>query len=313
MKFELKHRHTEAHVLSRQVRKGFTLIELLISMTITLVIVGLLMGMTKMAVGAWQKTSSKARSSSLAQEVLASVGKDLEGMVIRSGNDYEWLYIKESDNSPTENGPDSNKEISNPIEVSFFTAATDRYNGQINVPNVDKGGDISMVRYRLIHQDQIEANGTKPVFSLYRERIDPDVTFDNLLAQTAIDGLIPSSEIVNRQNYLAENIFDFTLSFNFEFTLNDSTKAYRRVVVQSNGVNKTLSITGNKVLVNNTELTVPNASSARLAGADISILVLSDGGMNSLKTKPITSPEDLSKFLLENGQHYSKTVILPQP
>ncbi len=315
MKFETK--KTTSLGLQKRIRrhsqKGFTLIELLISMTITLVIVGLLMGMTKMAVGAWQTTHAKARASRLAQEVFDSVGKDLEGIVIRTGNNYEWLLIQDSENTGTENGPDGAKEIPNPIEISFFSAVTDRYNGQINVDGVDLGGDISMVRYRLIHQDQIEANGDKPVFSLYRERIEPNIAFNELLAQPTLDGIKSSATIVDRENFLAENIFDFTLSFNFEFTLNTGAKEYRRVVVQSNGTSKKLSIKGNQVLVNDTVLTIPNASSARLAGADISILVLSDSGMNSLDKKPISSAEDLAKFLLKNGHHYSKSVILPQP
>lgn len=306
-------KNTRSHSIQRNAKKGFTIIELLISMTITLVIVGLLMGMTKMAVGSWQSTHAKTRSSRLAQEVFDSVGKDLEGIVIRTGNDYEWLLIKESDNSATENGPDSSKEISNPIEVSFFSAVTDRYNGQINVNGVDMGGDISMVRYRLIHQDQIEAGGTRPVFALYRERIEPNEAFEKLLAKPTLDGVIPSEDIVDRENFLAENIFDFTLSFNFEFTLTTGAKAYKRVVVQTNGVTKKLSIKGNQVLVDDAVLTIAGASSARLAGADISILVLSDGGMNSLEKKNITSASDLSKFLLQNGHHYSKSVILPQP
>jgi len=316
MKFELKEINQQEQLIQKKAQKGFTLIELLVSMTITLVIVGLLMGMTKMAVGAWQSTHAKTRSSRLAQEVFDSIGKDLEGMVIRTGNDYEWLLIQESENASTENGPDSSKELSNPIEISFFSAVTDRYNGQINVEGVDLGGDISMVRYRLIHQDQIEADGSKPVFSLYRERIDPNVAFDKLLAQPKLDGIVPSGEIVDRENFLAENIFDFTLSFNFEYTLSSGVKGYKRVVIQTNGDNNSLSIKGNKISLNGSDdpMTLPEgASSPRLAGADVSILVLSDGGMNGLKNKNISSAEELSKYLKEYGHHYSKSVIVPRP
>jgi prepilin-type N-terminal cleavage/methylation domain-containing protein len=322
MKLEIKDTSQQEQAVQKKSHKGFTLIELLVSMSITLIIVGLLMGMTKMAVGAWQRTHAKTRSSRLAQEVFDYVGKDLEGMVIRTGNSYEWLLIKGSGNTLVENGPQgrASSKMLNPLEFSFFSAVTDRYNGQINVSGVDMGGDISMVRYRLIHQDLIGAGaGTeKPVFALYRQRINPDDTFDDMLAQTSIDAVdrgYPSSQIVSEPNYLAENIFDFTLSFNFEYTLSGA-KGYKRVVVQNNGINKSLSIKGNEIIVNGVSLQTQlpaGASSPRLAGADVSILVLSDSGMNGLKNKNITTDAQFSKYLKEKGHHYSKSVIIPRP
>jgi prepilin-type N-terminal cleavage/methylation domain-containing protein len=355
MKFEMKNTNQQKQSVQKKAHRGFTLIELLISMTITLIIVGLLMGMTKMAVSAWQKTHAKTRSSRLAQEVFDSIGKDLEGMVIRSGNNYEWLLIKDVDSMEDDEmgpiggpGADAEKQIVNPLEISFFSAVTDRYNGQINVSGVDMGGDISMVRYRLIHQDLIGGATPKPVFALYRERIDPDYTFHHALANKKTPITDPvvysidsddlrdtpwtnrdmterpirdytSAGIVEEQNYLAENIFDFTLSFNFEYTLVSGAKGYERVVIQANGDNESLSIKGNEILVNiqpdgTGESPLPTgASSPRLAGVDVSILVLSDGGMNGLKNKNITDDADFAKFLNEFGHHYSKSVIIPRP
>lgn len=304
--------HSQKVVLKKK-NKGFTLVELLVSMTITLIIVGLLMGMTKMAIGAWQKTHAKTRSSKLAQEVFDSIGKDLEGMVVRTGNNYEWLLIKESPDVAGERGPDTEKEMVNPLDISFFSAVTDRYDGQINVSGVDNGGDISMVRYRLIHQDLIGGSVLKPVFALYRERINPDETFTDMLAKTSIDGIRPSSEIIEEQNFLAENIFDFTLSFNFEYTL-ANVKGYKRVVIRNSGTNAGISIKGNQILVDGAAIVLPaNASSARLAGVDVSILVLSDGGMNGLQNRNITTEAEFAAYLKEHGHLYSKSVIIPRP
>jgi hypothetical protein len=152
----------------------------------------------------------------------------------------------------------------------------------------------------------------KPVFALYRQRINPDVTFNEMLAKPSISR--DSSQIVEEQNYLAENIFDFTLSFNFEYSLPGGAEGYKRVVIQTNGTNKSLSIKGNEILVNGSTLVLPaDARSPRLAGADVSILVLSDGGMNGLKNKNITDEVAFAKFLNENGHHYSKSVIIPRP
>lgn len=314
---------------SGSVSKGFTLIELMVSMSITLVILGLLMGMTKIAVGSWKNTHSKTRASRLAQEVFASVGKDLEGIVVRSGNNYEWVLVKESGNSSDENGPDSSTGIGNPLAISFFSAVTDRYNGQINTP-ADLGGDISLVRYRLIYQDLIGGAAQKPVYALYRERIDPNFTFDAALAKKSIDPVVAVDgdrlekadlnrsygldEIVSEPNYLAENIYDFTLSFNFEYSLAGGVKGYKRVVLQTSGNSSSLSIRGNQILVDGVALSLPSGAGApRLAGADVSILVLSDEGMNGIKTKNINSKSDLAKYLKKHGSHYSKSVILPQP
>jgi len=309
--------------------KGFTLVEVLIAMTITLVIVGLLMGMTKIAVATWQTTHAKARSSAIAEEVFESVSQDLESMVVRTGNNYEWFRINKSANVSSELGPDTSKEMVNPIELAFFSAVTDRYNGQINTTD-DNGGDISAVRYRLIHQDLVGGTGVnaRPVFALYRQRIDPDDTFEELLSKTSLDGIRNSAEIVDAENYLVENIFDFTLSFKLEYTLS-GVKYFKRYVVRAdednqnslsirgNGITKAeLDVDGNGVPLTDSgggALFPSGASSPKLAGIDVSVLVLSDRGMNGLKTKNITSDAELAQYLKENGHHFSKSIIIPRP
>ena len=290
--------------------KGFTLIELLISMTITLVIVGLLLGMTKMAVTAWRSASAKTRSSNIAQEVFDTVGRDLEGLVIRSGNNFEWFSIEEGGG---ELGPSDESKIPNPLQITFFSAVTDRYNGQINTDD-DEGGDVSTIRYRLVYQDQIEEGGDEKVYALYRERIDPDETFETYLAGDNIGAIGNFDDTIERTNFLAENIVDFTLSFNFEYTKDDSSKGYLRQVISSDGVGNDLSIKGNSVLVGGNEIAIPSGGgSPRLVGIDISALVISDGGMNALETTSIKSDTEFSEFLNEHGTHYSKSVIIPQP
>ena len=293
--------------------RGFTLVELMISMTITLVIISVLLSMTSVAVKGLKNSQNRTRTSRLSQEVLNTITKDLEGIVIRTGNNYEWVLSKNSSSSGNELGPDTTKEIKNPFELSFFSAVTDRYNGQINVTGVDLGGDISMIRYQLIHQDQMEVGGEYPVFSLYRQRIDPKETFEKCLSQPTLDGLA-LTETTGRQNYLAENIFDLTVSFNFEYRQADGSTGYARIPLQTNGDYKSLSIKGNEILVNGSPIPVPaDASSPRLASADVSLMVLTDKGMNGLEKAKIKNDKELSKYLLQNGKQYSKTVILPRP
>ncbi len=291
--------------------KGFTLIELIISMVITLVIVGMLIGMTKVAVGAWNTTNKKVKSSRLAQEVFDTVGRDLEGMVVRTGNSYEWVAVSDSGLSGTDLGP-SGMEINNSLDIAFFTATPDRYNGQINTTS-DLGGDVSLVKYRLVYQDVIDpGSGTRPVYSLYRERIEPDVTFSTYLAEDDLAAVSTGDSITDDENILAENIYDFTLSYTFEYTNDDDgTKGYKRVVMQANS-NSTLSITGNAILENGVDVAPNDTSGIRLFSANISICVLSDSAMRTLQRAP-GSVDDFDAFVLKHGDIYSKSVIVPQP
>ena len=293
-------------------RKGFTLIELLVSMSVTMVIIGVLMAMTRVAVNGMVSAQNATRSSRISQEVMSTVSRDLEGIVIRSGNDYEWVNVKRNSNSGGELGPNSGKSMKNPIEMSFFSAVTDRYDGKIGTSD-DKGGDISFVRYKLVYQDIISGGSGSsdfPVFSLYRKRINPDETFSNHLSQTDLGSF---SDAATGDDFLAENIYDITISFNFEFLKTDGTSAYKRIPVQIDGTFTSLNIKGNEVLVNGTELVVSGAGSARLHSADISLLVLSDTGMNGLERVNISSTSDFSDYLRKHGKHFSKSVTLPRP
>jgi len=317
MKFKYNTENSSSKKKGYTLRRGFTMVELLISMAITLIIVAMLLGMTKISIDAWRTTNSKAKSSRLAQEVFDVVGRDMEGIVIRTGNNFEWLRIVSSNLADEDLGPDTNKTIKNALEFNFFTSTPDRYDGQIGVAGVDNGGDVSLVRYRLVYQDAIDpASRNKPVYSLYRDRVEPDTAFNNLLAQTNLEtGLTAITEsISDEENLLADNIYDFTLSFNFEFITSTGEDGYQRVVMQSEGVNNQLSIQGNEIQVNGGALPLPaGATSLRLSSADISVFVISDSGMKSVATVPIANDGEFSEFLNEHGNTYTKSVILPQP
>ena len=317
MKFKSKILHNRIKSKNKLI-KGFTLVELLISMTITLIIVGLLIGMTKVAIGAWVTTNNKVKSSRLATEVFEVVGRDLEGLVVRSGNTFEWLSIEDNSLTGSDIGPGGGKNIVNTFDINFFTATPDRYDGQIG-SSVDAGGDVSMVRYRLIYQDVIEGDtGSTPVYSLYRDRVEPDEVFQSLLGQDELaTPLANLNEINEVENILADNIYDFTLSFNFEFTVDDGTKIYERVTIQAgddDDSDDSLSIKGNDILIGGVPIAIPDgAASPRLASADISVFVISDGGMRALEFEPDLNSAEFAEFLKEHGDSYTKSVLLPQP
>ena len=320
-------------------RKGFTLIELLTAVAITTVIIAVLIGTTRMSMDAWKDSRDKARASRLAKESIELMARDLEGIVMRSGNDYEWLSIRMD---ATEAKGPTNAELENPLEFVFFTAATDRYDGEIGTPR-DLGGDISTVIYKLVYKDQFEGSGGKviPVFSLYRQLINPDVTFNKYLGEVNIvKDLAEKEDVTDANNFIAENIYNFTVTLIFEFkNVTTGKMEQQRVPIMSSNPDlsqvryEEIRITGLMVGKDNlSTAAIPKpqtpadiedssgnnvASSARLVGAELGILVLSDSAMRTLNKKifadDVDGKKDFAKFVKENSHYFSKSVILPRP
>ncbi len=302
-------------------RKGFTLIELLTAVAITTVIIAVLIGTTRMSMDAWKDSRDKARASRLAKESIELMARDLEGVVIRSGNEFEWLSVKmDTSLQGLDLGP-ANAEMKNPLEFIFFSAATDRYDGEIG-KEADKGGDISTVIYKLAYVDQLDPVGkTFPVFSLYRKLINPGKnpdspsesnTFDNYLAKTDIQTPASGEDVTNSNNFIAENVYNLTVTLVFEYTDSSTKKlVQKRVPIMTSGSDYSeVRIKGNEVLTpGGTAL----PDDARLTGAELGILVLSDSAMRTLNKKPFTDQAAFAKFVKENSHYFSKSVILPRP
>ena len=139
--------------LRRTAGKGFTLIELLVAMTITTIIVGILVSITSLALDTWNRSRSEIRAARQGKAMIDSMARDFESMVVRSGNSFEWL-LAESD--PDTKGPKGNGSPTS-VDLTFFSTATDRYNGQIGDATVDLGGDVSTIGYQLIYKDPISS------------------------------------------------------------------------------------------------------------------------------------------------------------
>ena len=300
----------------KSIRKGFTLIELLTAVTITTVIIGVLIGATRMSMDAWKDSRDKARASRLAKESIELLARDLEGIVIRSGNEYEWLSVKMDTNlQGGELGPSTHAEMKNPLEFIFLTAATDRYDGKIGDDDFDKGGDVSAVIYKMVYKDQFEgtSGGTAfPVFSLYRQRIDPDRTFKEFLAQPNIQELASKEDVTNPNNFIAENVYNLTVTLIFEYT-NTGTGVIeqKRLPIMASGSDyKEVRIKGDKVEISGG---APLPDDARLSGVELGILVLSDSGMRALNKKSFKDKSAFAKFVKENSHYFTKSVVLPRP
>ena len=232
--------------------RGFTLLELMVAMSITVILLGIVTYLTSMSMDTYKKSRDQVRSARQAKEALDAIGKDFQSMVLRKdGNDFEWLHaevepelVGDTAANITLAGP-ANKKITNACRVIFFAGAADRYGGDAS----GGSGDVSAVSYRLVYRDQIsnedpDADGAHPVFTLYRQIIDPDETFlgreinpgppptydatkallgvPNLKEAYELGGVAShESDSSNAENVLVENVYELTMTFLVQVTLVD--------------------------------------------------------------------------------------------
>ncbi|MCW1915477.1 prepilin-type N-terminal cleavage/methylation domain-containing protein [Luteolibacter sp. GHJ8] len=300
---------------------GFTLIELMVAMAITTVIVTVLVSITGIALDSWQRGRSEIRASRQAKSMLDTMAKDFESLVSRRGNNFEWLYAKVADNLP---GPSANQS-SNAADLIFFTAATDRYLGQIGTAS-DLGGDVSCVAYKLEYQDPVtgeeEAEGDSSTFVFYRYLVDPKETFDDLLGQADLDDAFSSKDdkIKEPENFVCENIYQFTLTFQVEVTQQQTggttTTVPVRVTLGENGAGKEMRLRGNGIVTDASgsalkpSVTEDELKAGRLTGVEIGVTVLSDSAVIRLNNQQLPDAAR-EKILAAESFQYSRTVELP--
>jgi prepilin-type N-terminal cleavage/methylation domain-containing protein len=325
---------------SENSRSGFTLIELLVAMAITTIIVTVLVSVTSMAMDTWNRSRAEIRAARQAKSMIDSMARDLESFVSRQGNTAEWLYAK---SNPSTEGP---KGLASPnaIDLVFFTAATDRYDGKIGSTD-DKGGDVSTVGYKLVYKDPIAgaANDEFKTFVLYRKLVNPDVTFTNILGQARIQD--PFEKAVNtgdtdpkidqEENFICENVYQFTVTFHVTTTPNVDGTPFTYVkpvalplTTLTAGEEPEFRITGNGIDVDDItprELNSPDKNistklttggvlqASRLSAVEISVTVLSDFGIQQMRrrTNLGNSTARLADFVAKNSFQYSKVVQLP--
>ncbi len=303
---------------------GFTLIELMVAMAITAVIVTVLVSITGIALDAWQRGRAEIRAARQAKSMLDTMAKDFESFVSRRGNKFEWLYAKVQDDLP---GPSSNQST-NAASLIFFTAATDRYNGQIGGKD-DLGGDVSCVAYSLEYQDPIageEKKGTSSdsnTFVFYRKLVDPKLTFEKLLGQENLETSFSQYKngIKDPENFICENIYQFTLTFHVDVTQTSSggtsTTVPVRVTLGEKGAGKELHMKGTGIDAEkiSTGKLKPQVSdeelkAGRLTGVEIGITVLSDAAVIRLGSAKLDE-KVRKKILNQESFQYSRMVEMP--
>jgi prepilin-type N-terminal cleavage/methylation domain-containing protein len=285
-------------------KHGFTLIELLVAMAITTIIVTVLVSITSIAIDTWNRSRSELRASRQAKAMVDSMARDFEALVVRSGNDYEWLSAvrKQADGGST-----------NAATLVFFTAATDRYNGEIGKTGVDLGGDVSCVGYELNWKDPVSGgSAANQTFVLNRYLVDPKPTFDNLLGKPEIGDLFSNTygnDLSKEENFLCENVFQFTVTFHVEVatTSGTSTKIEnKRITMGSSGLTQKLSIKGTGIEMTPDD---PTLKTGKITAVGISVTVLSDSGIDLLRRSPGRAGD--AAWLAKNSFQYSKLIPLP--
>ena len=295
-------------------RKGFTLAELLVAMTITLVLVTLTITITGTAIDAWRGARTEIRAASQAKIMLDALGSDLESMILRRNNEFEWLH---ADSKEVDVGPED-QPSPNAGRLIFFTAAADRYNGEVGKDSIDEGGDVCAVSYQLAYTDPIFGGEDEKTstFVMYRALLNPDETFRGLLGEDDLDEAFRSQSTGNEPvDFICENIYELTVTFVVEYVDGNDEKKTVRIPVMATAKGqdavREFVINGTRIKANGRD-SVPYKYGAVVA-VDLSITVISDPGLRILKNSPFANPEAKAKFIEQNGYRYSKTVLTPRP
>ena len=298
---------------------GFSLIELMVAMVITALIVTILISITGVATDTWTRSRAELRASRQAKTFIDTLAKDLESMVSRRGNNFEWLHAEVDSNADLPTVVRDNAGSGDAVSLTFITAATDRYFGQIGAPS-DKGGDASCAAYRLRHQNPISdgADEQTDTFVVYRSLVNPNVTFQDLLGQPNLKVAFQpfEDEVEDKANFICENVHQFEMTFLVEVTetveeggIEKIVRRTVRVPLLSEGSGKDFRLKGNGIETN----AAPNGVDAdvlaagRLRGVELSVSVLSDAGVSRMNAADGLTPDDYAR----NVFHYSRVVEVP--
>ncbi len=306
-------------------KRGFTLMELMVAMAITTIIVTVLVSITSIALDTWNRSRAELRASRQAKSMIDTMARDFESLVTRKGNTNEWLSaIVDPDLGSLGDGLKSE----NAARLIFFTAATDRYAGQIGT-TTDLGGDVSCVAYQLEYRDPIEdgAASNFKTFVLNRLLVDPNKTFTDLLGKTDETKSLESvfnaafgAGLSDQANFVAENVFQFSVTFHVQVTDATQTPSVFTVPVtigSSGQTTKSFVIKGTGIKadeISGGSVTAAQLAAGRITAMEVSVTVISDFGIDQLRTRfksTSPTPKELADLLAKHSYEYTKLVQLP--
>ncbi len=288
--------------------------ELMVAMAITTIIVTVLVSITSIALDTWNRSRSELRASRQAKGMIDTMARDFESLVTRRGNANNWLSAV-----ATTKTIGTKLESTNASDLIFFTAATDRYNGQIGVTGTDKGGDVSCVAYQLEYKDPMgSASSGFETFVLNRVLVNPDNTFTDLLGKTdlttAFAGSTYATLLSAPENFVCENIFQFSVTFHVQVTQTAGTVINMPLTVgkaNSGQTTNSFKIMGTGIVSGSSgSLTTAELASGRITSVEMAVTVISDFGIDQLKRRNFTDAQK-KDFLAKNSYQYTKLVQLP--
>ena len=312
-------------------RRGFTLMELMVAMAITTIIVTVLVSITSIALDTWNRSRSELRASRMGKMMVDYMARDLESLVTRRGNSNEWLSAIAIVDPELSKIGSSSLNSTNASRLVFFTAPTDRYDGNAGIPKLDDGGDVCCVAYTLDWKKPIQVAATEfKTFVLNRKLVDPNLTFSGnkkfkpLLGVTSstnsLDSVFTADNynlgiISNPANYTSENIYQFSITFQVQVTDSSGTTPIVRTVPVAMGSNGTKSfrVLGTGILTDYSGPYKNEVASGRVTAAMISLTVLSDLAVDQIQEGKRKFADDKAKaeFLAKNSYNFSKLVQLP--
>jgi hypothetical protein len=243
------------------------------------------------------------------------MARDLEALVTRRGNSSEWLSAVTDESVTGTNG--DNLSSTNAAKLIFFTAATDRYNGNVGIQGKDEGGDVSCVAYQLDYKAPITTGPAGfETFVLSRLLVDPKPTFEKLLGvanknnplASVFSNEFPSLEVSDSRNFVSENIYQFTITFHVQAFDTSTPPVMTTVPVTLGSKTTTFRILGTEIVTTpeNTSIT-----SGRVTAVEISTTVISDFGLEQMRRRKGITDTEKAELLAKNSYQYTKLVQLP--
>jgi len=293
---------------------GFSLTELLVAMMITVVLILVMVSLTSTGLNVWKRNRELVSSTNLARVAMQTLNNDLEQLQLRSSNQSQWLAAeREQATDDLWQGP-AQAGVSNAARLLFFSCATDRNDGK----PAEVAGDITAMGYRLVYRDHIlntdpDDKRGYPVFALYRQVVDPEPTYENLLGKSDLIDAYKQFEDteLDTRNFLVSNIVEFTIGFELQSTsggADQQAAATTKVdmlplVASGGGVSvgcEKFYLFGDRLKAQGGDMDVTNS---KLKSITISLSVVSDEGMEYARNvaigrirKPMPAKEFFKRF-----------------
>ncbi len=271
-------------ILSRQTQHpsklgGFSLVELLVATTVSMLLIGILLGVTNGISTNYSRMQTKILNEGDASLVLDQIVQDIDGMVIPTIQGAESLRVTK----------ETVEDFDNAIWLTLLTTATDKDDSDKEGSN-NFNGATRAVSYQFAFQNVIDGGSEDPSYAIYRSIASARHTFENAVGDVNLQedywgelgegGPLPPTD---KDALLAENVVDITIRF---FYLDEDG-------------NEKWTEPGDNVRIGRDGTTVndePLASTSGFSRAQVSVTVVPPAGMELLKNKVLERPEVIKRF-----------------